>query len=182
MHDNFTANFLSLTGQAAHCSEECAQARFIHTFYLHDMILVMAQALTEAVDAKAASYGISPQDVVIERSDRTLIAKKLLEIDLQEGVTGPVFFDENGNRNTFLFELRNFVPVDNANFSVDTAITEDPWDIQTRGILTKEGDNITYTFYTADGNKSDTSTIIFADGTTNIPLDRAARIYVRSES
>ena len=180
-YDHFIRRFPHLARRVTtSCGEECQRPRFIHTFYLHDMITVLAKVLNTVVTETANRLGITQQEVELVRNDSKLIVEKLREIHLLDSVTGQIQFTKNGKRNAFLFDIKNFVPINNSNFSVDTAVMEDPWVVQRRGTMTMHTDNnITFTFYTSDGKISNSSTVIFADGTTNIPFDHVVHFYIR---
>lgn len=179
-YDHFIRTFpLSARRVTKSCSEQCQQPNFIHTFYLHDIVAVITRVLSKVVNATAIKLDIGPENVELGRDDRELLVEKLQEIQIPDSVTGRIQFTSTGNRNAFLFDIRNFVPIYNANFSDATAVPENPWVIQRRGTMKKEDENITITFYTSEGNVSNASTIIFADGTSNIPLDRVIHLYIR---
>jgi hypothetical protein len=162
-------------------SEECQGVRFIRTSYIHDGVLTAATALDAVVESKFHNANVSISDIQITRSDQTLLAEKLFQTDIPGGITGPLSFTRKGIRKTVSFAIVNFVPVENLNFSVSNATTEDPWSLQTRAVMKKELSNVTITFFTSDGEESNQSTIIFADQTSNIPSDTPFRIFYRSE-
>ena len=162
-------------------SGSCEQPQFIHTSYIHDIVSVIATALHQLVVTKAAELNVSQEDIKVGKPDRKLLVDQLLLAQVPDGVTGRITFTSSGERDTPLFAIRNFVPIENANFSVDTVLLEDPWVLQTRGEITlwEDGGTVAFQFYTDDGEVSNASTIVFADGTTNIPPFHPFHIFVR---
>lgn len=160
-------------------NEECQDARFIHTAYLHDSVSIAVAALDGLVASKSREENTSPEDVQVTHLDRDLLAEHLRKTEVQDGFTGILSYTKEGQRKVASFAIVNFVPIENSNFSVSTAVVEDPWVLQTRALLKKEGGKVTFIFLTSDGEESNVSTIIFADGTSNIPPYRPFRIYHR---
>lgn len=180
-YQNFTGTFPSVVSSISPTSaDECRQIRFTHTTYLHDSVLVAATALDNVVKLKAQEANIPLKDVQVLQSDFNLTVNQLHQTVVPNGITGRLSFTSTGKRQGSSFQIRNFVPVRNSNFSVDTAVVENPWVLQTRGLLQEQDDqSVVILFYTADGEESNVSTIIFSDGTSNIPLDYPFRLFIR---
>jgi hypothetical protein len=156
---------------------------FIQTPYIHDSLHVIADALDELVNGKAIKQNVAVEQIEIVAEDRSLFAQKVKNLAFYGGVTGNVSFTQFGRRMVSQVDLRNFVPIDNVNFSVNTSLAENPWKVQIRLCLEILADGKTNNLFYFDenGNRSKVPTIVFHDGTTNIPLDRPYRIFVRSK-
>lgn len=155
---------------------------FLQTPYIHDSLHVITDALDELIQGKAIEQNVMGEQVEIVAGDRKHFTHKLRNLAFYGGVTGNVSFTRFGKRMVSQVDLRNFVPIENANFSVNTSLTEDPWTIQVRACLEILADGkITVVYFDESGNRSKVRTIIFHDGTTNVPLDRPYRIFVRSK-
>lgn len=180
-NQNFLDNFSDIVNRVApSSSEECQEVRFVRTPYLHDAVEITAAALDSLVNLKSYETNTLIKDVQVAQSDHDLLAKQLLDAEVP-GFTGRLSFTDNGKRKVSYFKIKNFIPMENPNFNVSTAVAENPWILETRGVLKKESNNTTIIFLTSDGKKSNVSTIIFSDGTSNIPLFRPYRIYRRGE-
>lgn len=181
-YEKFLDNYPSIVSQVTpFASEECHSVRFVHTPYMHDCIVMAAAALNGVVEAKLHETNTSISDIQVTQSDRDLLAKKLSQMEIPDGITGPLSFTEEGNRRVVSFAIMNFVPVDNSNFSVSSAVEVNPWSLETRAVLKKEYNNVSILFFTSEGEESSDSTIIFADGTSNIPPHRPFHLFYRSE-
>ena len=155
---------------------------FLQTPYIHDSLHVIADALDELVKGKATKQNVTEEQVKIVAGDRSLFTHKLRSLAFFGGVTGNMSFTEIGRRMVSQVDLRNFVPVNNANFSVNTSLTENPWTVEVRACLEVLADGqIKVAYMDENGNISEVPTIVFHDGTTNIPLDRPYRIFRRSK-
>ena len=175
---HFHEEAFRITGDAVYLQHN----NFIDTAYIHDSLHVIADALHKLVKAKAVEQNVTEENIEIVEEDRIALAYKLRSLAFFGGVTGNVSFTEFGERTVSQVDLRNFVPIDNGNFTVNTSLDEDPWVIQTRGCLEVHADGqIELTYFDKDGNISDIPTIVFLDGTTNIPRDRPYRVYVRGK-
>lgn len=181
-HEHFLTDFhkeaFRITGDDIYLRHQL----FLQTPYIHDSLHVIADALDELVNGKAAKLNVTAEQIEIVAGDRSLLAHQLRNLAFYGGVTGNVSFTQFGRRLVSQVDLRNFVPIDNANFSVNTSLTEDPWKVQIRlclEILTDGQINLFY--FDENGNRSKVPTIVFHDGTTNVPLDRPYRIFVRSK-
>ena len=156
--------------------------RFLQTPYIHDSLHVIADALDKLVKVKAIKQNLTEEQVEIVMEDRSLLAHKLRSLAFFGGITGNVSFTEFGRRMVSQVDLRNFVPLDNTNFSVNTSVTENPWTVEVRACLEVFANGqIQLIYFDENGNESQEPTIVFHDGTTNIPLDRPYRIFVRSK-
>ena len=155
---------------------------FIQTTYIHDSLAVVANALDTLVKEKAYMQNISEDSVRLTMVDRVFLADHLRNVNLTNGLTGNISFTQFGRRKVSLVDLRNFVPIENADFSINTSLSEDPWRVQKRACLEVLRTGHIYVVY-FDENRtvSEIPTIIFPDGTTNPPLDRPFRIFVRSK-
>lgn len=182
-YDRFITRFPLLARQVSESCIECHHPRFLHTFYLHDTTAVLASALNEVVKHKVISLDVREEEVQLSRNDNELLVEKLRETQLSESVTGKILFTDEGRRNAFLFDIRNFVPTENSNFAEDTAKLESPWTLERRATVTRVEGNVTFTYYTSEGgNISSTPTIYFADNSTIFPSDRLVHIYRRGEN
>ena len=162
-------------------SKHCQNVQFIHTTYVLDCVIIAASVLNTVVESKSRETNTPISDIEITQADHNLLVNELQQKAIKRGVTGPLGFDDEGNRRVRLFAIMNFVPVDNSNFSVKNAVAENPWSLQIRGVLKEEDGNVSIVFLKSDGRKSNKSTIIFPDGTTNIPPDHPFHISYRSE-
>ena len=161
--------------------KKCATVDFVHTGYIRDSLYVVANAMHRFVNDKASSTNKLQKDITISRMDHRKFTNYLLQSEV-DGVTGSVRFTEERKRDFFSFVIRNFVPkVKNFSFSEEVAFTEDPWILETKGVIVSEGDNFKFTFFDADGEKTNTSTVIFADGSAKIPRDKPTRLYIRGD-
>ena len=155
---------------------------FIQTTYIHDSLRVVAAALDELIKEKADKQNLTEEYIEITMEDRQLLADTLRGLTFLGGVTGNISFTEHGKRRLSPVELRNFVPIENTNFSISSSLFEDPWIIQTRGYLKVFYDgHFTISYFDEHNNISKIPTIVFHDGTTNIPSDRPYRVFVRSK-
>ena len=155
---------------------------FLQTPYIHDSLHVIADALDKLVKMKAIKQNLTEEQVEIVMEDRSLLAHKLRSLAFFGGITGNVSFTEFGRRMVSQVDLRNFVPLDNTNFSVNTSVTENPWTVEVRACLEVFANGqIQLVYFDESGNESQEPTVVFHDGTTNIPLDRPYRIFVRSK-
>ena len=79
--------------------------------------------------------------------------------------------------------VRNFVPFNNPNFTINTSTEFDPWTVEVRGCVIHSvlEDEFTISFLDANETESANNTIVFADGSTNVPPDSPVRLYVRCE-
>lgn len=155
---------------------------FIQTAYIHDSLAVVANALDVLVKEKARTQNISEDSVRLTMADRDLLADQLRNLNFSVGLTGNISFTQSGRRRVSLVDLRNFVPIENADFSINTSLFEDPWRVQTRACLeVLQTGHIYLVYFDENMTVSETPTIIFPDGTTNPPLDRPFRIFVRSK-
>ena len=155
---------------------------FLQTPYIHDSLHVIADALDKLIKGKATNQNLTEEQIEIVAGDRSFLAHKLRNLAFFGGITGNVSFTEFGRRMVSQVDLRNFVPIDNANFSVNTSRTENPWTVQVRACLEILADGqISLVYLDENENRSEVPTIIFHDGTTNIPLDRPYRIFTRSK-
>lgn len=180
-YEKFLENYPSIVSQASpSASEECHNVRFVHTPYMHDCVVIAAAALNGVVEEKLHKSNTSISDIQVTQSDHDLLVEKLSQVEIPDGITGPLSFTKEGNRRVVSFAIMNFVPVDNSNFSVSNAIEVNPWSLQTRAVLKKEYSNVSIQFFTSDGEESSDSTIIFADGTSNVPPHHPFHIFYRS--
>ena len=155
---------------------------FLQTPYIHDSLHVIADALDKLIKGKATKQNLTEEQIEIVAGDRSFLAHKLRSLAFFGGITGNVSFTEFGRRMVSQVDLRNFVPIDNANFSVNTSRTENPWTVQVRACLEILADGqISLIYLDENEHQSEAPTIIFRDGTTNVPLDRPYRIYTRSK-
>lgn len=155
---------------------------FIQTVYIHDSIAVIAVSLDHLVREKAFRLNISQESVVVTLRDREALANHLRHLNASIGLTGRISFTESGRREVSMVNLRNFVPNDNINFTVNNSLTEDPWVIQNRACLqVYQKGIVNIVYFDESGNNSQVPSIVFHDGTTNIPLDRPFRVFVRSK-
>lgn len=162
-------------------SNYCHNVQFIHTTYVLDCVIMAASVLNTAVESKSQKTNTSISDIQITQADHNILVEELLQKKIKLGITGPLSFNDKGKRRVKLFAIMNFVPVNNSNFSVKNAVAENPWSLQTRGVLKEIDGNVTIMFITSDGRRSHEPTIIFPDGTTNIPPDHPFRFFYRSE-
>lgn len=177
-YQNYLENFSETVNTVAPSSnEECEEVRFLQTPYLHDAVEIAATALDGLIKFKSHEENT----VQVTQSDHDLLVDQLLSAEVPDGFTGRLGFTDKGKRKVASFAINNFVPIKNSDFNVSTAVAENPWVLETRGVLRKEGNNVSIVFFTSDGKESNVSTIIFADGTSNIPLYRPYRIYRRGK-
>lgn len=155
----------------------------IRNSYIRDGTVVVATALDQLVREKAEIDNIALENVAVYKKDYDLLINKLLETDIPDGITGRLSFNRDGSRKKYFLVIKNFVPSNNTNFSLDTVLFEDPWVIEVRGLMEKEsrGGNATVFYYTSDGDESNISTIIFSDGTSNIPPYQRIHLFVRGQ-
>ena len=181
-YEDFLRDYASIAEEIATShTEQCTDAEFIQTAYFHDSVYIVAMAMHHLVNTKAQTSNTSHEEVQIGRNDHGLLTQLLIQAELQDAVTGRVSFTNTRKRDTSLFVIRNFVPrTEDFNFSSDVAFTEDPWTLKTKGVVESDGVQFKLTFYTSTGEESNISTVIFADGTTNVPSDQPTRIYIRS--
>ena len=116
------------------CGEDFTRKVFLQTSYVYDSIGVIATALDQFLKEKAIKTNLSIKEIQIGKNDGLSLSEHLSKTKFI-GITGKISFDENRERKISLFEIRNFVPISNSNFSIDTAYTEDPWIIRTGAIL-----------------------------------------------
>ena len=174
----FNSEAIRITGNDVYAHHR----HFIQTVYIHDSLVVVADALDELIKEKAHMLNTSEDSIEITKADRELLAKKLQNLNSSDGLSGNIVFTDDGERTMSQIDLRNFVPIENTNFSVDSSPFEDPWIVQTRACLEVFPDgSVSITYFDEDRNVSKVSTVIFHDGTTNPPLDRYHRIAVRSK-
>ena len=175
---NFREEAFHITGDEVYLHHR----QFLQTPYIHDSLHVIADGLNKLVKTKAVKQNITEQEVEIDIEDRNLLALKLRSLAFFGGITGNVSFTEFGRRTMSQVDLRNFVPIENANFSMNTSLTENPWTVEIRACLEVFANgHIRLIYWDETGNESQEPTIVFHDGTTNIPLDRPYRIFVRSK-
>ncbi len=130
---------------------------------------------------KAIRLGVPESDVVINYDDRSELSLILHDALLHSDATaGNLSFNEQGNRKITYITVRNFVPIEGNNFSVNTSRSLSPWVVQVRGTLTNNPDESTvfkFKFYNENGTyvEDDQSSIVFASGTTIPPLDQPFR-------
>ena len=156
---------------------------FIQTAYIHDSLAVVAAALDDLLRDKANRLNVTEDSVEVTIDDRKHLTDKLRNLNFSDGLTGSIRFTDKGHREYSQVDVRNFVPVENENFTVNTSVEEDPWVIQTRACIElKHTGRVNIVYFDENRTTSDTSTIVFRDGTTNIPLDRPFRIFLRSKS
>lgn len=180
MRQKFVDFFPLLASKLApSCNDECNQIRFIHSPYIHDGTMFVAEALERLVNEKANTTNSPREGVQVTKNDQDLLVRNLFETEIPAGVTGRISFKNNRERDVFTFVIKNYVPIDNANFSLATAINENPWVLETRAVIEKGGNYTKFIYYTSEGEESNKSTIIFADGTTSFPSDRAFHIFNR---
>ena len=176
--DHFHEEAFNITGDDIYVHHR----NFMQTAYIHDSLHVISDALDKLVKAKAVKQNLTVEQIEITMEDRSLLTDKLRSLAFFGGITGNVSFTKFGRRKVSQVDLRNFVPIDNTNFSVNTSLIENPWIVQTRGCLEVFADGrIELVYLDENGNILKVPTIVFHDGTTNIPLDRPYRVFVRSE-
>ena len=179
IYDQFLKDFItkarSITGDDARVYEE--NNRFLKTSCVYDSFWVVASALNELVESKADDLGVHPSQVSVTKNDTSDLLKYLHETYIV-GATGVITFTETGKRHASLFDLRNFVPVEN-DFQVNNSLEVDPWIVQTRGHLKIVKESKSFVYFTENGTVSQTSTVVFPDGTTNIPSDQLIRTFIR---
>lgn len=157
--------------------------QFIQTVYIHDSLALVANALDALVKEKARVQNVSEDSVEVTVADRNLLADQLRNLSFSGGLTGNISFTQYGTRRVSQVDLRNFVPIENEKFSVNTSLTEDPWTVQTRACLEVfQNGRINVVYFDENRTVSEIPTIVFHDGTTNTPLDRPFRIIARSKS
>ena len=180
-YDEFIADFPIEAEQISAGLGEDFKKRelFIQTPYISDSILTIAQAMDALVKSKANESDLELGNVTILREDTLLLSRKLSEVHVTEGITGEISFTSSGERSFSLFEIRNFVPIENTNFSLQTVHDENPWEIKRKGLVKTGKGGMQILHYSDDGNLSTSSTVVFADGTTNIPPDHPHRVYIR---
>ena len=176
----FFDNFLEYSGSLITNNYYGDYMRFLETPYIDDALGIIVRALEEVVKDKSYYLNVSSSEVNITKLDRNLMAKKI-SVSNYTGNTGRIRFTSKGERSVSIFELRNYVPINNRNFTVNSSYTEDPWIIQTRGYVEFfEDGSIELLYFDENGDIADRPTIIFADGTTDVPPDRFPRLFHRS--
>lgn len=177
VYQEFVADYSEIAEEVSGLSRKmCTKPQFIHTAYIHDSIEILAQAMDNLVKFKAREYNQSLGEVQIGRKSHSLLTQFLLQAYVDDHVTtGPISFTSDRKRAISSFVIRNFVPT--ANFSAK----ENPFSLQIKGMVRGNKTNFYFTFFADNGTTSNTSTVIFSDGTTNIPPDHPYRIYIRSK-
>ena len=150
-------------------------------FCLHPSIGLLANALDALVTSKAQEQNISQSAVEIDYEDRVALSGFLRNRPYTDATTGNLSFTENGERKVNFFVIQNFVPRNNSNFTVNTSREFDPWTVEVRGCIMHSvlEDDFNFLFLDANETESVNNTIVFADGTTNIPPDRPVRFFMR---
>ena len=149
---------------------------FTQTSYLPDMVAVIAMALDHVLKDKGREQNMSLLNITFGANDRERLADELLHLEAIDGITGPVSFSENGEREVHICDIRNFSPTENLNFTTDTSNYENPWVLFTAAILMQSRNSASFIFYEKNGSLSNKSTIIFADSTTTPPHDKPVRL------
>lgn len=138
--------------------------------YLADAVTLQALAADNSLQEKASLSGQNICDITLQRTDYNLISRNLLNTYFA-GYTGQVDFNKQCNRVTNTFTILNLVPSNDS--------TSTPYRVETRGhIYTSPGD-VKVIFRHSNGTVSANSTLVFRDGTTDVPLDNIKRIYIR---
>lgn len=136
--------------------------------YLSDAVTLHALAAESFLQEKAERLNVSLSGVQIYRSaDKQELVEKLSNLSFI-GYTGKVSFDRYCNRQSNIFKIVNFVP--SGNMSVTREI---------RGYIMNDKNSDSIYFCYANGTVSEQSTLVFQDGTTNIPSDFTERRYTR---
>lgn len=138
--------------------------------YLADAITLQALAANNSLQEKASLTGQNISDTTLQRTDYNLISRNLLNTSFG-GCTGQVDFNQQCNRVANTFTILNFVPSNDG--------TSTPYTVERRGHIYTSPDNVEVIFCQSNGTISAKSTLVFRDGTADVPLDHIKRIYIR---
>ncbi len=147
---------------------------FTQTEYVPDMLQAIAVALDNTIRKKEKALGIPQLNITIDARERQDLAYELPLISDTVGITGPISFTKGGRRKTVIFDVRNFAPVSDQMSNVS-------WELFTPLVVMRSSNETRFMFYDRSGGQSLSSTIIFADGTTNSPPYKPQRRYKRSK-
>lgn len=138
--------------------------------YLADSITLQALAANSSLQEKASLSGQNISHTTLQRTDYKLISRNVLNTSFA-GYTGQVDFNQECNRVANTFTILNVVP--------SNEDTSTPYTVERRGHIYTGPDDIKIIFCQSNGTISGDSTLVFRDGTTNIPLDHIKRLYIR---
>ena len=155
------------------CSLPCLEGACGHN-YLKDAITLSARAGHSYLIHKAESLGQSVPNISFDAEDAGAMRSHLLRQAFC-GCTGFVQFNSRCSRVSNLAAIYNFVPVS----SHGGIRLENPWKIENRAFIFTTPENYNIEFWHPNGSRSIRSTLVFYDGTQNIPLDEIPRPYYR---
>ena len=126
--------------------------------------------------------------VNVSFDDRRTLASILHRVVLQspEAVAGNLSFIDNGHRESTFISVRNFVPIENSNFSVNSSQSFSPWVVQVRAcIMNRPADKSVFEFEFFDENGTslgpDQSFVVFPSGSTTVPSGKPYRPFRRGD-
>lgn len=175
--DNFSNTSKVITGRDDYSQ---FQKPLLHTAYAYDAAHLTALALHDTIQKKAEQFNQQERDISISTNDTRMIRDSMTTITFN-GFTGNVSINNQGRRAHSNCVIKNFVPIDSM-FAVNTSLTLNPWVVQNRAYVeVGVTGTIAIHYINENGSASEDSTIVFADGTTNIPPGRPFRFYERSK-
>lgn len=144
--------------------------------YLSDAMTLSSHAAHSYFIQKAESLGQSVSNTTLERGDIDIMRSYLLKQSLK-GCTGFVQFNSHCSRVSNLVAIYNIVPLSITN---STGV-EIPWLVEKRAFIFTTPKNYSVEFWYPNGTQSHVNTLVFYDGTQNIPSDRIPRSYYRGD-
>ncbi len=150
---------------------------------------ILGWSLQTLVQEKAILLNTTESMVNVSFEDRRTLASILHRTVLQspEAVAGNLSFIDNGHSETTFISIRNFVPIESSNFSVNTSRNVMPWVVQVRACITNQPADMTvfdFVFFDENGTSlgPDQSSIVFPSGSTAVPSGKPFREYRRGDS
>lgn len=138
--------------------------------YILDALTYEVITAEKVLNAKAKRLNVSVSQVPLKSADKVKLTTTFLNTSFY-GETGTVLFSKECNRLTNIFNILNFIPTETGLIHHHIA-----------GLIIQGPSNNSILYLHNNGTLSGGSTLIFNDGTSNIPADYKKKLFTRCKS